>query len=49
MPMKERAAVTIDNALKLLLIGLPQGMLSGLIWVVYSAWTTLSMRRLIKT
>jgi hypothetical protein len=46
--MKEKAAVAIDNAFKLLLTGLPQGMLSGVIWAVYSAWTTLSMRRLIK-
>jgi hypothetical protein len=46
--MKERAAIIVNDALTLLLIALPQGMLSAIVWLIYSAWTTLAMQRLTK-
>jgi hypothetical protein len=46
---KATTAVTIQNVFNALLFGLPQGVLLGLVWIAYSAWTTLTMRRLMKT
>jgi hypothetical protein len=42
--MKTLASNDIFNAL---LFGLPQGMLLAVIWVAYSAWMALTMRRFV--
>ena len=42
--MKERAAIVVNDVLTLFLMALPQGMLSATVWLVYSAWTTLTMQ-----
>jgi len=43
--VKGRTTIVIDDTFKLLLAGLPQGVLLGLIWFLYNAWTTLTLRR----
>jgi hypothetical protein len=46
--MKERIETVVDDVFSVLLFGLPQGMLFGVVWIVYSAWTTLTMRRVLR-
>ena len=41
--MKEKARVSVNDAFNVLRCGLPQGVLLGLVWIAYSAWTTLTM------
>jgi len=43
--MKSQTAIVIDDTFRLLLGGLPQGVLLGLIWLLYSAWAMLTVRR----
>jgi hypothetical protein len=47
-PMKERAAIIVNDTLTVLLFALPQGMLSAVVWLVYGAWTALAMQWLTK-
>jgi len=42
--MKEKSGLSVNDAFNVLLCGLPQGVLLGLVWIAYSAWTTLTMR-----
>jgi hypothetical protein len=42
--MKERTETLAENVFSVLLFGLPQGMLFSVVWIVYTAWTTLNMR-----
>jgi hypothetical protein len=42
--MKERIETVVDDVFGVLLFGLPQGMLFGVVWIVYTAWATLNMR-----
>ena len=42
--MKERIETVVDDVFGVLLFGLPQGMLFGVVWIVYTAWATLQMR-----
>jgi hypothetical protein len=43
--MKERIETTVDDVFSVLLFGLPQGMLFGVVWIVYTLWAALNMRR----
>jgi len=43
-PMKERIEVTVDDVFSMLLIGLPQGMLFSVVWIVYTIRAMLNMR-----
>jgi hypothetical protein len=44
----ERIEIVLDDVFGVLLFGLPQGVLFGVVWIVYSAWTTLTMRRVLR-
>ena len=46
--MKEKAAIIVNDALSLLLMALPQGMLSATVWLIYSAWTSFALQWLTK-
>ena len=41
---KQRQAA-VNDIFDALLSGLPQGVLLGVVWLVYSVWTTLTYRR----
>jgi hypothetical protein len=43
--IKDRVTITIDNTFKMLLVALPQGVLSAVLWILYSAWNDLTFRR----
>jgi hypothetical protein len=43
-PMKTGA---VNDVLNALLFGLPQGMLLAVIWIAYSVWMILTMRRFV--
>jgi hypothetical protein len=40
------SATAINDVFNVLLFGLPQGVLLGLIWIAYAAWMSLIMLRL---
>ena len=42
--MKERIETIVDDVFSVLLLGLPQGMLFGIVWIVYTVWAALNMR-----
>ena len=46
--MRNRIETAVFDVFTVLLVGLPQGVLLGLVWLLYSAWTTLAMKRFIK-
>jgi hypothetical protein len=45
--MKERIETVVDDV-SVLLFGLPQGVLFGVVWIVYTIWATLTMRRVLR-
>jgi hypothetical protein len=44
----ERIETVIDDVFSVLLFGLPQGMFFGVVWIVYTVWATLTMRRVLR-
>jgi hypothetical protein len=46
--MKERIETVVDDVFSVLLLGLPQGMLFGMVWIVYTLWAALNMRRVLR-
>jgi hypothetical protein len=42
--MKERIETVVDDVFTVLLLGLPQGMFFGVVWIVYTVWAALNMR-----
>jgi hypothetical protein len=46
--MRNRIETAVFDVLTVLLFGLPQGALLGSVWLLYSAWATLAMKRFIK-
>jgi hypothetical protein len=46
--MKERIETVVDDVFSVLLLGLPQGMLFGMVWIVYTLWAALTMRRVLR-
>jgi hypothetical protein len=46
--MKERIETTVDDVFSVLLFGLPRGMLFGVVWIVYTLWAALTMRRVLR-
>ena len=42
--MKDRIKAAVDDAFKVLLFALPQGLPLGVVWLAYMAWATLEMR-----
>jgi len=46
--MKERIETVVDDVFSVLLFGLPQGLFFGVVWIVYTVWATLTMRRVLR-
>jgi hypothetical protein len=42
--MSKRSTTTVNDIFNVLLFGLPQGMLLGVIWIAYIVWIKLAMR-----
>lgn len=42
--MKERIETVVDDVFNVLLLGLPQGLLFGVVWIVYSVRAMLNLR-----
>jgi hypothetical protein len=40
--------LAVQDVFDVLLFGLPQGVLLGVVWTAYSAWTIFNRRRLMK-
>jgi hypothetical protein len=41
--MKKTRTITVDDVFNMLLFGLPQGMLLGVVWLAYTVWNKLAM------
>jgi len=41
--MRKTSTVTVDDVFNMLLFGLPQGMLLGVVWLAYTVWNKLAM------
>ena len=41
--VKKTGRITVDDVFNMLLFGLPQGMLLGVVWIAYTLWNKLAM------
>jgi hypothetical protein len=41
--MKKPRTISVDDVFNMLLFGLPQGMLLGVVWLAYTVWNKLAM------